>query len=210
MMIINGKDALSLKKYDYNVLKKIYDQGTKQIMLDKDSLSDTELALITSAGHALDLVDSLKSESAKKIKCKLDFQIETQVNIGNAVLVMFISKLQKGTDEREIRNDVAKKVSSYLLFEMWNFFNLDSEGVEIEFDLAMGFDLLQGCRTMSKQGIRLINSEDRTNTHYFDALSIGRDFSKEDVHILDPKNNLIGIDMPSFSERIQDVLVGFV
>lgn len=205
-MIINGKDALHLKKYDYKVLKQIYEQGTKQVMLDKSILSDNELALITSAGHAIDLVDISNSKAAKNTKAKLDFCQNGPENLCKAATLFCISSLMEGIPEREIRNSIAKKVSSYILFEMWNVFNNDKNNYDLEFDLSMRFDLLQGCNTVSRQRICAVSLNDNKAPKYFDALSLGRAFASEDIHIIDPDKKLVAIDMPSYAKKVAEDL----
>ena len=200
-MQIDKKDVLHLKKYDYRVLTRIYDSGTKQIMLDKDGLAKDEMALIASAGHAVDLVDAAQNNK----KCKLDFKIDTQANIGNAVVRIFLTEIQEGRNERSIRNSIAKKVSSYLLFEMWNFFG-DENTLDAEFDLSMEFDLVSGTNAINKQKIVLKSKTDKSTVFVFDALEIGKAFAQEDIHIVDKKEMGVGVDMNALFHRVMDAL----
>ena len=170
-------------------------------MLDKDGLAKDEMALIASAGHAVDLVDAAQNNK----KCKLDFKIDTQANIGNAVVRIFLTEMQEGRNERSIRNSIAKKVSSYLLFEMWNFFG-DENTLDAEFDLSMGFDLVSGTNAINKQKIVLKSKTDKSTVFVFDALEIGKAFAQEDIHIVDKKEMGVGVDMNALFHRVMDAL----
>ena len=200
-MRIDNQDAMCLKKYDYRVLSQIYNQGTKQAMQDKESLSSDEMALIASAGHAIDLVDALKKHAAKNGKCKLDFTIETQANIGNAVVELLISDMQSGIPENKAKTEISKKVSSYLLFEIWNFMQSVKDH-KTEFALSMGFDLTSGRYSVNQQVIWFINRKDDSLRSRFDIYKIGKEFAAHDVKVLDHEKLLVGVDMQSLFERV--------
>lgn len=201
-MVLNKQDVMSLKKYDYKTLSQIYKQGTRLAMQDKDSLSSGEMALIASAGHAIDLVDALQNNAAKNSKCKLDFTIETQENIGNAVTVLLLTDLQAGVSESKAKTAIAKKVGSYLLFEIWNFMQSAGREYRTEFALSMGFDFASGGYAVNQQGIWLINRKNESLRSKFDAYQIGREFASKDVQVTDQEKLLTGVDMHSLYERV--------
>lgn len=203
-MIINGNDALQLKKYDAKVLEKIYQKGIAAVTHGKESLSKEELALVTSAGYALDLVNSLKLKAAKRVKGDLDFRVETQQNIANAVLLLVMADLQNGIPENEVRYRIAKKVSSYLLFQMWNFYQSGSPHEAFCFELAMAFDLARGRMTVSKQGIWII---DGSNRSLFDVHAIGQAFAEENIRIIGQEQPMVGVEMGLLSDRIRDMIL---
>lgn len=205
-MTIDKKDALHLKKYDYKVLSKIYDMGTKQALLNQDSLTQSEMALVASAGHAVDLVDALHANAAKKQNAKLDFTIDTQESIGNAVMVLLLSNLQEGVPENKARTAIAKKVSSYLLFEIWNFLQGASSAYKTEFAITMGFDFASGTYAVNQQSIMLIDKKDESKRMRFDAYKIAKDFIAHDVQIVDQEKGMVGVDMRALFEKVSDEL----
>lgn len=206
-MLLSPKNALNRKKYDYLVLSQIYKSGMQQVEKNKDSLTPTEMALIASAGHAVDLVDALRTHVPKNTGMYLDFTIDTQANIGNAIIPLFLAALNAGVPESQARRVVADKVGSYLLFEIWNFYQAAKNEVKTEFELSMGFDFATGGYALKRQSIRVINKNDQNQSFVFDALEIGRCFAREDVHIPNQKKQLVGVDMPSLFERVGRELV---
>ena len=209
MIIIDGKDVLHLKKYDVRTVKKIYDTGTKILTNGNDGMSDLEKGLYISAGHAFDLIAAIAPPPGQKMKKKLDLTIETQENIGNAVIILAIANRAKGMDERDIRASIAKAVSSYLLFQMWNFFMAFKGNLRPEFDVSFGMNFATGELTMKTQRICLKDNGESGNTYVFDALKVGREYAENDVHFFD-ENEAIGTDMHSLYERVGEQLNSFL
>ena len=208
MIIIDGKDAQHLKKYDVKTVKKIYDTGTTIMTSGSGGMTDLEKGLFISAGHASDLISAIKSKAGKKMKKELDLTVETQENIGNAVIILALAYRSEGMNEEEIRQNIAKKVSSYLLFQMWNFFTDFKGKLKPEFDISFGMNFATGEVIMKTQRLCLKDNDGSGNIYVFDALKTGREYAENDVHFF-KDNDAVGADMHALYERIGEQLKAF-
>lgn len=207
-MKINNKNAMAFKKYDYDILSKIYEEGTKQFMLIPDSLSEEEMAFVMSAGHALDLVSACQPDEENLNESILDFTLETQQNIGRSVIFLMIKDIKENVSERITRDKLSKKISSYIMFEMWNFMN-DPKVLckyNIRFELSLGFDFATGTKSVKQQDIAIYSKKNNNRVARFDALKIGKKFVEKGIDFLDRKGCQVGADMEYLFELIKEEL----
>lgn len=112
-----------MAKYEYNLLKKIYKQGTN-LLKKGNTVNSLDIQLAGAAGYALDLIDTAKmlpgiSSEAKKNLSNLDLQ-------GNEASLAVICSMYFSTEGNASRNDfmikATKLLGSYQLFTLCNFF----------------------------------------------------------------------------------------
>lgn len=202
MITTNGSDTMHLSKYNQKAVEQIYKTGRNLVKKGTAVVTDKELAFIATAGHAADLFNASKSVSGVSKTPRLDYTIETQSSIGNAVVALMMGYLKSGLSDIEAREKIAVKVSSYLVFELWNFLQAAAKEFSTEFDFSMVYNYRTGTKTVTEQKIILIRNTDHQSYKSINLYPVGAEFATNYVHIFGAKDTMVGVDMEFLFNKI--------
>lgn len=211
-MKLNGTPITELEHFDVNTLRKLTVEGKKQLKSDPDALDAKEKALLLAAENVLSVFADFKKHcenGGQNIKLTLD--ADNMANVAVMLSACYHTASASGMEKKRLDETIAEKTASILLFEIWNLYHKQLPEEELadeaddgkQFDaflcLDYGADIAAGRECFRKLGIHLVNQDDSSETWYFDALKLGREFVREDLLIV---GEGFAADAPYFAYRV--------
>lgn len=211
-MKLNGTKITKIEHFDIKTVRKLLDEGQKMLRLNPSQLDNTEKALLIAAEHAVNLIEFFGTRSSKDgHTARVTLEADDMSDLAAALASNYHIGLLSDMDKRDWDLMMIDKTASLLLFEIWNLYHMELDEAELadaeddgkQYEAAMhleyGADITTGREHFRKIGIELVNENDPTDTWYFDALRLGREFVSQDIL---NAGGVFAVDAPYFSYRV--------
>jgi hypothetical protein len=181
---VNGiGDVFKVKEYDYDTLKKLYDNGFREMREGKKEFPKEVAMMIMTAGYATDFLQAVKL--SKKYQ-KANMPGGAVADIMQGIVMIVTAERSKTIFHTFDKNLLIKKLASYLFFDFYNTLADNLQGVYLDID----------------QRQIVVQYDDVENMCAIDAMRIARNIVNDALIIGPGDNNATMVNGEMVSEMI--------